>query len=98
MQRRRKNFGAGLVHLHKQAGVTEESYAVGLWCQNRPEWQITGMWDTSIFAESAQDLHCEDLAQDTPGACLLRHWILDFNTNIRRSRMHVTAPFHRLAI
>jgi long-chain acyl-CoA synthetase len=40
---RRKNFGAGLVHLHRQAGVTESKYGVGLWCQNRPEWQITGM-------------------------------------------------------
>ncbi|KAK7185522.1 hypothetical protein DPSP01_001863 [Paraphaeosphaeria sporulosa] len=43
VQRRRKNFGAGLVHLHKQAGVTAQSYGVGLWCQNRPEWQITDL-------------------------------------------------------
>jgi len=42
VQRRRKNMGAGLVHLHKKAGVTDEKYGVGLWCQNRPEWQITG--------------------------------------------------------
>ncbi|TVY81373.1 Long chain acyl-CoA synthetase [Lachnellula suecica] len=40
---RRKNFGAGLVELHKKAGVTEEKYGVGLWCQNRPEWQITDL-------------------------------------------------------
>lgn len=39
---RRKNFGAGIVELHKEAGVTEEKYGVGLWCQNRPEWQISG--------------------------------------------------------
>ena len=39
---RRKNFGAGIVELHKKAGVTEEQYGVGLWCQNRPEWQISG--------------------------------------------------------
>ena len=39
---RRKNFGAGLVELHKKAGITEEKYGVGLWCQNRPEWQISG--------------------------------------------------------
>lgn len=40
---RRKNFGAGLVQLHKEAGVKEtRQYGVGLWCQNRPEWQITG--------------------------------------------------------
>jgi long-chain acyl-CoA synthetase len=39
---RRKNFGAGLVQLHKAAGVLGDKYGVGLWCQNRPEWQITG--------------------------------------------------------
>jgi long-chain acyl-CoA synthetase len=39
---RRKNFGAGLVELHKKVGVTEEKYGVGLWCQNRAEWQISG--------------------------------------------------------
>ncbi|KAJ4340294.1 medium-chain fatty acid-CoA ligase faa2 [Didymella glomerata] len=41
---RRKNFGAGLVHLHRQAGVTKpKQFGVGLWCQNRPEWQITDL-------------------------------------------------------
>jgi long-chain acyl-CoA synthetase len=40
---RRKNFGAGLVELHKKAGITQDrQYGVGLWCQNRPEWQISG--------------------------------------------------------
>lgn len=39
---RRRNFGVGIVELHKQLGVTDEKYGVGLWCQNRPEWQITG--------------------------------------------------------
>jgi len=39
---RRKNFGAGIVELHKKVGVTEEKYGVGLWCQNRPEWQVSG--------------------------------------------------------
>jgi long-chain acyl-CoA synthetase len=44
IQTRRRNFGAGLVRLHQQAGVhTQAQYGVGLWCQNRPEWQITGM-------------------------------------------------------
>lgn len=42
VQRRRKAFGIGIVELHKQEGVTAEKYGVGLWCQNRPEWQITG--------------------------------------------------------
>jgi long-chain acyl-CoA synthetase len=54
--KRRRNFGAGLVHLHRQAGVTGEKYGIGLWCQNRPEWQITdlacmsqGLYSVSIY-------------------------------------------------
>ncbi|CAO2648268.1 Nn.00g075350.m01.CDS01 [Neocucurbitaria sp. VM-36] len=54
--KRRKNFGAGLVHLHKQVGVTAPKYGIGLWCQNRPEWQITdlacmsqGLYTVSIY-------------------------------------------------
>ncbi|KAF1990902.1 long-chain-fatty-acid-CoA ligase/ protein binding protein [Aulographum hederae CBS 113979] len=51
IQKRRANFGAGLVHVHKAAGVTGEKYGVGLWCQNRPEWQITDL------AAQSQSLH-----------------------------------------
>jgi long-chain acyl-CoA synthetase len=40
---RRKNLGAGLVELHNKVGVTGDRYGVGLWCQNRPEWQLTGI-------------------------------------------------------
>ncbi|KAF2182710.1 long-chain-fatty-acid-CoA ligase/ protein binding protein [Zopfia rhizophila CBS 207.26] len=41
---RRKNLGAGLVHLCRKAGVEKRGgYGVGLWCQNRPEWQITDL-------------------------------------------------------
>lgn len=40
--RRRENFGKGLVELHRQAGIIGTQHGVGLWCQNRPEWQITG--------------------------------------------------------
>lgn len=42
IHRRRANFGVGLVEVNRQAGVTDTKYGVGLWCQNRPEWQITG--------------------------------------------------------
>lgn len=56
IQRRRANFGAGLVQLHERVGVTESKYGVGLWCQNRPEWQITdlacmsqGLYTVSIY-------------------------------------------------
>ncbi|KAA6409794.1 MAG: AMP-binding enzyme [Lasallia pustulata] len=57
VQRRRKNFGIGIVELHKQEGVTEEKYGVGLWCQNRPEWQITDLacMSQSLFTVSLYD-------------------------------------------
>lgn len=45
---RRKNFGAGIVELHKKAGVSGEKYPVGLWCQNRAEWQIAGKLENNI--------------------------------------------------
>jgi long-chain acyl-CoA synthetase len=42
VQTRRRDAGAGLVLLHEKYGVFGKQYGVGLWCQNRPEWQITG--------------------------------------------------------
>lgn len=49
VQRRRTAFGAGLVQLHEKHGCAKNrSYGVGLWCQNRPEWQITGEFASSI--------------------------------------------------
>ncbi|KUI57720.1 Long chain acyl-CoA synthetase 7, peroxisomal [Cytospora mali] len=38
---RRKNLGAGVAELHHRIGVTAPNYGVGIWAQNRPEWQIT---------------------------------------------------------
>jgi long-chain acyl-CoA synthetase len=57
VQTRRKNFGAGLVHLHRQAGITDKNYGIGLWCQNRPEWQITDLaaMSQSLFTVSIYD-------------------------------------------
>ncbi|RAL61757.1 hypothetical protein DID88_002822 [Monilinia fructigena] len=54
---RRKNFGVGLVELHKRAGITDNKYGVGLWCQNRPEWQIVdlGAMSQSLFTVSIYD-------------------------------------------
>lgn len=43
VQKRRAAFGAGLVELHhKHECHRSGQYGVGLWSQNRPEWQITG--------------------------------------------------------
>jgi len=39
---RRRRFGAGIMELHREMGVTEDKFPVGLWSQNRAEWQITG--------------------------------------------------------
>ncbi len=54
---RRRNFGVGIVELHKQIGITGAQYGVGLWCQNRPEWQITdlGCMSQSLFTVSIYD-------------------------------------------
>lgn len=40
---RRNNFGAGLVEIHKAINYTQDKYGVGVWSQNRTEWQIAGM-------------------------------------------------------
>ena len=45
--KRRANLGVGLVEVHKKAGVTADKYGVGIWCQNRPEWQIIGWCPTA---------------------------------------------------
>lgn len=42
VQQRRAKLGAGIIELHKQAGISDDKYGVGLWCQNRREWQLMG--------------------------------------------------------
>jgi len=44
---RRKNLGAGIVEVHKAAGIMADKYGVGLWSQNRAEWQLTDLALTS---------------------------------------------------
>lgn len=40
---RRKNFGAGLAEIHSRINYEKQrGYAIGLWSQNRPEWQFVG--------------------------------------------------------
>ncbi|KAI9699331.1 MAG: hypothetical protein M1836_002941 [Candelina mexicana] len=57
LQRRRAEFGAGLVELHKKVGVLDTEHGVGLWCQNRPEWQITDLacMSQNLFTVSIYD-------------------------------------------
>ncbi|GAB7354410.1 hypothetical protein MBLNU459_g4903t1 [Dothideomycetes sp. NU459] len=57
VQKRRRDFGIGIVSLHQQLGITGKQYGVGLWCQNRPEWQITdlGCMSQSLYTVSLYD-------------------------------------------
>lgn len=57
IQKRRDNFGKGLVELHAREGITGTQYGVGLWCQNRPEWQVTDLacMSQSLFTVSLYD-------------------------------------------
>lgn len=57
IQKRRDNFGKGLVELHARIGITGTQYGVGLWCQNRPEWQVTDLacMSQSLFTVSLYD-------------------------------------------
>ncbi|KAL9023746.1 MAG: hypothetical protein Q9180_008121, partial [Flavoplaca navasiana] len=43
VQKRRANLGVGIVEINKQAGVLEQKYGIGIWCQNRPEWQLIAL-------------------------------------------------------
>lgn len=47
---RRKNLGAGIVEIHKEIGLNADKYGVGIWAQNRPEWQLTGRLPESPLA------------------------------------------------
>ncbi|KAI1920049.1 medium-chain fatty acid-CoA ligase faa2 [Ophidiomyces ophidiicola] len=54
VQKRRAAVGVGLVELHRRIGIQDRSFGVGLWCQNRPEWQITDLacMSQSLFTVS----------------------------------------------
>ena len=63
VQKRRANFGVGIVEVNRRAGVVEQKYGVGLWCQNRPEWHLTGRkanWSAILkgVADGNLDLAC----------------------------------------
>ncbi|KAF5018272.1 hypothetical protein F66182_9757 [Fusarium sp. NRRL 66182] len=60
---RRKNFGAGIVEIHKLINYSADKYGVGLWSQNRAEWQIAdfGIASQSLYSVSLY----ETLGPDT---------------------------------
>ncbi|KAI1376135.1 acetyl-CoA synthetase-like protein [Hypoxylon crocopeplum] len=51
---RSKNFGSGIYELHRRIGVPPGNHGVGVWSQNRAEWQITdlGLSSQSLFSVS----------------------------------------------
>lgn len=57
VQKRRTDFGAGLVHLHQSIGLTIDKYGIGIWSANRPEWQITDLaaMSQSLYTVSIYD-------------------------------------------
>lgn len=57
MQKRRTNIGKGIVELHSREGINGRQYGVGLWCQNRPEWQAVDLacMSQSLFSVSLYD-------------------------------------------
>ncbi|PKS12189.1 hypothetical protein jhhlp_001487 [Lomentospora prolificans] len=63
VSKRAKNLGAGLVEIHRKAGITADKFGVGLWSQNRAEWQISdlGIVSQSLFTVSLY----ETLGPDT---------------------------------
>ena len=58
VQKRRANFGVGLRALHEELGADGIQYGVGLWCQNRPEWQIVDLACMSQSLFTVSYLHC----------------------------------------
>ncbi|KAL5332707.1 hypothetical protein BJX70DRAFT_392777 [Aspergillus crustosus] len=66
VQKRRGAFGAGLVELHlKHNCARPGQYGVGLWCQNRPEWQITDLacMSQNLYSVSIYDVLAPDATE-----------------------------------
>lgn len=67
---RAKNFGSGVFELHRRIGIPPGNHGVGLWSQNRAEWQIAdiGLITQSLFSVSLY----ETLGPDT-SEFIIRH-------------------------
>ena len=57
VQQRKNALGAGLIELHTREGISGAGYGVGLWCQNRPEWQLIDLaaMSQSLYTVSLYD-------------------------------------------
>ncbi|KAJ5424442.1 AMP-dependent synthetase/ligase [Penicillium cf. griseofulvum] len=66
VQKRRAAFGAGLVELHHKHNCHRPGqYGIGLWAQNRPEWQITDLAciSQSLYSVSIYDVLAPDATE-----------------------------------
>ncbi|RAH48546.1 putative AMP-binding enzyme [Aspergillus brunneoviolaceus CBS 621.78] len=66
VQKRRTAFGAGLVELHQKHGCHRPGqYGIGLWSQNRPEWQLTDLacMSQSLYSVSIYDVLAADATE-----------------------------------
>jgi long-chain acyl-CoA synthetase len=70
VQQRRTTFGAGLVELHAKEGITGTQYGVGLWCQNRPEWQLA---DLACMSQSLYSVSLYDTLGPEASEYIIRH-------------------------
>ncbi|KAL9584085.1 MAG: hypothetical protein Q9212_002332 [Teloschistes hypoglaucus] len=73
VQRRRANLGVGIVEVNKRAGVLEQKYGVGIWCQNRPEWQIA---DLACMSQSLYSVSLYDSLGPTATEYIINHAML----------------------
>jgi len=57
VQKRRGHLGVGLALLHEELGITGTQYGIGLWSQNRPEWQMVDLAcvSQSLYSVSIYD-------------------------------------------
>ena len=70
VRKRRSDFGAGLVELHSREGIQGTNYGVGLWCQNRPEWQLT---DLACMSQSLYSVSLYDTLGPDTSEYIIKH-------------------------
>jgi long-chain acyl-CoA synthetase len=81
---RRRNLGVGLVELHKKAGVTQnKQYGIGLWCQNRPEWQLV---DLACMSQALYSISIYDTLGPETTEYIINHATL---TCVATSLVHI---------
>lgn len=85
MHKRRTDFGKGIVELHAREAITGIQYGVGLWCQNRPEWQVA---DLACMSQSLYTVSLYDTLGPDASEYIIKHAGL---TSVVTSLNHVGA-------